>query len=402
MWSIIKKSPVILVLAFFMSVTFFISGVVINIIQGLLYYGLRPFSKYLYRKINYYLAYSLYSQLVFMAEWWSGTDVHIYIDKDDFDKYYGKEHAYLVMNHRYDVDWLVGWIFCDRIKVLGNCKAYAKKSIQYLPTMGYAWKFAESVFLERSWDKDKEAIGIQVRELVQYPDPIWLLLFAEGTRFTKEKHEASLMFAREKGLPELRQHLTPRTKGFTCSIPHLRENVHGVYNVQLAFREKKVEPTVTAMLHGTPFEAHMFIERIDIKEVPDDEEGAAQWLRELYNKKDRMMESFLKTGDWFVESGVRRVEPFKLPRRVYSLLNMVGWAIVILCPLVYHLMQLLLSGSTLSFCIGLIIISVFFLLLYKLIDQTKISKGSSYGKTTPTTPTKPNDILYDGKTTKAD
>lgn len=48
---------------------------------------------------------------------------------------------------------------------------------------------------------------------------------------------------------------------------------------------KKVEPTVTAMLHGTPFEAHMFIERIDIKEVPDDEEGAAQWLRELYNKK---------------------------------------------------------------------------------------------------------------------
>lgn len=68
------------------------------------------------------------------------------------------------------------------------------------------------------------------------------------------------------------------------------------------------------------------------------------------------MESFLKTGDWFLESGVRRVEPFKLPRRIYSLLNMFGWAIITLCPLVYQLMLLLLYGSTLSICIALSII----------------------------------------------
>lgn len=64
-----------------------------------------------------------------------------------------------------------------------------------------------------------------------------LLLYAEGTRFTKEKHEASLAFAREKGLPQLKQHLTPRTKGFTSSIPHLREKVPAIYDVQLAFKE---------------------------------------------------------------------------------------------------------------------------------------------------------------------
>ena len=54
-----------------------------------------------------------------MAEWWSGTDVQLYIDRNDFEKYYGKEHACLVMNHRYDVDWIVGWVFCERIRVLG-------------------------------------------------------------------------------------------------------------------------------------------------------------------------------------------------------------------------------------------------------------------------------------------
>lgn len=55
-----------------------------------------------------------------------------------------------------------------------NCKAYAKKSIQYVPTLGWAWKFAESIFLERSWEKDKETIGAQIRELADYPDTMWV------------------------------------------------------------------------------------------------------------------------------------------------------------------------------------------------------------------------------------
>ncbi|CAH0727685.1 unnamed protein product, partial [Brenthis ino] len=59
-------------------------------------------------------------------------------------RYHGKEHGYLIMNHSYEVDWLMGWHFCDGIKVLGNCKAYAKKSIQYLPPIGWIWKFSQS------------------------------------------------------------------------------------------------------------------------------------------------------------------------------------------------------------------------------------------------------------------
>jgi lysophosphatidic acid acyltransferase/lysophosphatidylinositol acyltransferase len=41
------------------------------------------------------------------------------------------------------------------------------------------------------------------------------LLFCEGTRFTKSKHEQSLKIAKEKGLPQLKHHLLPRTKGFS-------------------------------------------------------------------------------------------------------------------------------------------------------------------------------------------
>lgn len=54
-----------------------------------------------------------------MAEWWAGSDLILYIDKKDFDKYFGNEHGYLLMNHSYETDWLIGWLLCDRVRLLG-------------------------------------------------------------------------------------------------------------------------------------------------------------------------------------------------------------------------------------------------------------------------------------------
>lgn len=50
-------------------------------------------------------------------------------------------------------------------------------------------------------------------------------------------------------------------------------------------RKEKVIPTVMNLLMGKSVTGHMFIERIPLEEVPVDEEKAALWLRELYNKK---------------------------------------------------------------------------------------------------------------------
>lgn len=109
-----------------------------------------------------------------MADWWSDCKLYVYIDEDVHQKYIGKEHTLLLMNHTYEIDWLVGWMFCEKAGVLGNCKAYAKKVIQYIPAVGWAWKFAEFIFLERSYDKDKEIIDTQLREIFDYPDPVWV------------------------------------------------------------------------------------------------------------------------------------------------------------------------------------------------------------------------------------
>lgn len=43
---------------------------------------------------------------------------YYYVDKEDY-KYFGKEHAILIINHKYEIDWLTAWAVTDRIGTLG-------------------------------------------------------------------------------------------------------------------------------------------------------------------------------------------------------------------------------------------------------------------------------------------
>ncbi|XP_011199230.2 1-acyl-sn-glycerol-3-phosphate acyltransferase gamma [Bactrocera dorsalis] len=362
------------------AVTFFISGLVINLVQLILYIALKPFNVALFRHIMYYLCYSLYSQLIFIAEWYSNSTLHLYIDPEELEKFCGEEHAMIIQNHSYEIDWLCGWMFADKVKCLGNCKAYAKKAISYVPVMGWAWKFAEFVFLERSYDKDIEIISRQLKEVFAYPDPVWLLLNAEGTRFTPKKHEASVKFAEERGLPVLKHHLIPRTKGFTTSLPSMRGRCPAIYSTTLAFRkEAKNAPTISTLLNGYSVEGHLHARRIPVESVPENEKEAAEWLHNLYREKDRLVDSFHTTGNFFDASGLKEVPVTVLKYRPCSLINFALWAVFSISLVLYYLISSLLSQNWIGLSIAVGILVAFYILMVKSINMSKISKASSYG-----------------------
>lgn len=364
------------------AIAFFTSGLTINAIQCLLFYLLKPFNKRLYRQIGYYLCYSFYSQIVFISDWWSNCKLYVYCDEKVKETYLGKEHVLLLMNHTYEIDWLLGWVLCDKVGVLGNCKAYAKKVIQYIPTIGWSWKFAEFVFLERSYDKDKEIIGKQLNEIYDYPDPVWLLLNAEGTRFTEKKHEASIKFAKERGMTELKYHLIPRTKGFTASIPYLKKKCPAALDIQLFVENAdKVEPSISNLLFGNGVTAHLFVERFDMSKIPDEEAAAAEWLQELFRRKDKLQDSFVKHGDFFTGTGMPKLKGELMKPRLASLINLIFWATFTLSIMFYYLAKLFFSGELLYFSIGIGILIAFYILMDKTINMSKISKASSYGST---------------------
>nr|XP_014094735.1 1-acyl-sn-glycerol-3-phosphate acyltransferase gamma [Bactrocera oleae]XP_014094736.1 1-acyl-sn-glycerol-3-phosphate acyltransferase gamma [Bactrocera oleae]XP_036215080.1 1-acyl-sn-glycerol-3-phosphate acyltransferase gamma [Bactrocera oleae]XP_036215081.1 1-acyl-sn-glycerol-3-phosphate acyltransferase gamma [Bactrocera oleae]XP_036215082.1 1-acyl-sn-glycerol-3-phosphate acyltransferase gamma [Bactrocera oleae] len=367
------------------AVTFFISGLVINLVQLILHITLKPFNVVLFRHIMYYLCYSLYSQLIFIAEWYSNSTLHLYMDPEELEKFSGKEHAMIIQNHSYEIDWLCGWMFADKVQCLGNCKAYAKKAISYVPVMGWAWKFAEFVFLERSYDKDIEIIARQLKEIFAYPDPTWLLLNAEGTRFTPKKHEASVKFAEERGLPVLKHHLIPRTKGFTTSLPSMRGRCPAIYCTTLAFRkDAKNAPTISTLLNGYSVEGHLYARRIPVDSVPENEKEAAEWLQNVYREKDRLVDSFHTTGSFFETSGFKAVPVTVLKYRPCSLINFAVWAVFSISLILYYLIFSILSQNWIGLSIAVGILGAFYILMVKSINMSKISKASSYGSESKT------------------
>lgn len=362
-------------------VTFFISGVIINAVQFFFYLTIRPFNKPLYCTINYYLMYSLMSQVLFLAEWWSGSDVRVYTEDADFEKW-GTEHAIIVMNHTYEVDWLMGWIVSDRAGVLGAAKVFVKKMMQYIPTVGWAWKASDAIFLERNWEKDKSIMTSQIREFFDYPYPVWMLLFAEGTRFTPSKHAASMEFARKRGLPELKRHLIPRTRGFIQCIQSVKGQFPAIYDVTVGFNEREAaEPSLLNMLRGNKVLGELYVRRIPIDEIPEDDEGLSQYLHEMYRIKDKLLDSYINTGSFTAENDLPSYEGRKMPCRPFSLLNMLGWTSLVSSWIVSFYYNLVASGSVLGTFIAVGIVILAYIGLYKMIGLTKIDKGSGYGAT---------------------
>ncbi|GAA0161497.1 acyltransferase [Lithospermum erythrorhizon] len=188
--------------------------------QAIVFILIRPFSKRVHRRINKEIVELLWLVLIWVFDWWANMksvqlplQVELYADAETLELL-GKEHALMICNHRSDIDWLVGWVLAQRFGCLGSGLALIKKEAAYLPVLGWSMWFSDYIFLERSWAKDQNRLKSGLDGLRDFPQPFWLALFVEGTRFTQEKLLAAQEYARSVGMPVPRKVLIPRTKGF--------------------------------------------------------------------------------------------------------------------------------------------------------------------------------------------
>ncbi|CAG7666138.1 unnamed protein product, partial [Allacma fusca] len=367
-----------------LATTFFATGFIVNIIQALLTVLIKPWGADLFRRMNYYATYWMNSQLVFIVEWWSGSRAILFTEPQNVKKYLGKEPALLLLNHTYEIDWLMGWVICDRCQILGNAKVYLKKILQYAPVLGWSWKMQESVFLERNWEKDQMILGRQLTKFTEYPDPYWITLFPEGTRFSEEKHRISMEVARSKGIPELKHLLLPRTRGFIASIPPLRKAIPAVYDVVVAFNPNKIgnDPTIVNLLNGRPVTSKLLLRRIPMSEIPEDETEAGEWLHEQYRQKDKLLDNFFRTGEFNPSDNklpeYDKFEYIELPRRYYSLINMTFWFLITCGSLGYYFMGRVFSGEWTLISVVFLFVALAYIGMDRLINLSKTSKGSNY------------------------
>ncbi|XP_055820214.1 1-acyl-sn-glycerol-3-phosphate acyltransferase 2-like isoform X2 [Solanum dulcamara] len=275
-----------------LGILFFISGLVINLIQATCFVLVRPISKSTYRRINRIVAELLWLELVWIVDWWAGVKIKVYADPETFNLM-GKEHALVIANHRSDIDWLVGWILAQRSGCLGSSLAVMKKSSKLLPVIGWSMWFSEYLFLERSWAKDERTLKSGLQRLSDYPLPFWLALFVEGTRFTQAKLLAAQEYAASAGLPVPRNVLIPRTKGFVTAVSHMRLFVPAIYDATICIPKSSPAPTMLRLFKGQPSVVHVHLKRHEMKDLPENDDAIAQWCRDIFVAKDKLLDKHI-------------------------------------------------------------------------------------------------------------
>ncbi|KAL3533836.1 hypothetical protein ACH5RR_007357 [Cinchona calisaya] len=361
-----------------LGVLFFISGLVINLFQGIFFVIIRPLSKNSYRRINRVLAELLWLELIWVVDWWARVKIQLYTDSETF-QLMGKEHALVMSNHRSDIDWLVGWVLAQRSGCLGSTLAVMKKSSKLLPVIGWSMWFTEYLFLERSWAKDETILKSGLQRLRDFPLPFWLALFVEGTRFTQAKLLAAQEYARSTGLPVPRNVLIPRTKGFVTAVSHMRSFVPAIYDVTVAIPKSSPAPTMLRLFKGQSSVVHVHLKRHLMKDLPETDDAVAQWCKDVFVAKDELLDKH-KEQDTFGEQQLRDIG-----RPVKSLLVVISWA----CLLALAAFKFFQWSSLLSSWKGLTVSSIALVvvtLLMQILIRFSQSERSTPAKVAPGKP----------------
>lgn len=361
-------------------IIFILSGLIVNLIQAVLFILVRPVSKSLHRRINKIVAELLWLELIVLVDWWANLKIEVYADDETFELL-GKEHALVISNHNSDLDWLVGWILAQRSGCLGSALAVMKKEAKVLPIIGWSMWFSDYVFLERSWGKDERILQSGFERLADFPMPFWLALFVEGTRFTQAKLLAAQEFAASRGIPVPRNVLIPRTKGFVSAVTHLRSFVPAIYDATVAVANSQPAPTFLRIFRGQSSVIKVLLERHSMQELPETADGIAQWCKDAFVTKDAVLEKYF-SKDIFRD---KKLQDIGRPKK--SLFVMIFWSSL----LAYATVRLFQWLSLFLASWEVIAFSIAFLFLVTIIMQILIQSSESE-RSTPAT----NSTLSEG------
>uniref|UniRef100_A0A7I4DYR6 1-acylglycerol-3-phosphate O-acyltransferase n=1 Tax=Physcomitrium patens TaxID=3218 RepID=A0A7I4DYR6_PHYPA len=310
---------------------FIFSGLFINGLQVISVLFILPFSRRAYRVVNMIMMEALWSELVWLLDWWAGVKVKVYTPRET-SEHLGKERALVISNHRSDIDWLVGWIIAQRLGCLGGTRAVMKKSTKFLPVIGWSMWFSEYVFLSRNWTKDEK------------------VLKNEGTRFTKAKLEAARKYATEAGLRVPRHVLVPRTKGFVSAVENLREFVPAVYDMTVAVSKELPSPTMVRIFRGQPSVVHVHVRWVPMSDLPQEANEISKWCHDAFEIKDDRLEQHEKENTFGEDLYIPIERPLK------PLIFVISWAITLLAAAWWMLRPIFSTWKGIAWVVGVLVV----------------------------------------------
>ena len=210
-----------------------------------------------------------------------------------------KNDWYLVIsNHQSWVDIIIiQKVLYGRIPYI---KFFLKKELIWVPIMGPAWWALDFPFMKRHTKEEiaknpslkGKDIEITRKACEKFKtNPVTIMTFPEGTRFSKEKHD--------KQKSPYKHLLKPKAGGVSFTISAMGEHLHKLLNVTIVYPDgagtmwdffcRKVRK-VDVFVEIVPIPADYVKADID---DPKFQKTFSSWLNDIWKKKDRLIESHL-------------------------------------------------------------------------------------------------------------
>ncbi len=122
-------------------------------------------------------------------------------------------------------DWLYLWWIAYTGGMHGRLYIILKESLKRIPVIGWGMQLSQFIFLKRNWEKDKPHLSAHLQKLNKPSDPMWLMLFPEGTNLAPSTRKKSKKWAVKNGIEDLQHTLLPRSTGLQFCLQELRHTV---------------------------------------------------------------------------------------------------------------------------------------------------------------------------------
>jgi hypothetical protein len=231
------------------------------------------------------------------------------------------------------------WFCAYAARMHGHIFIILKESLKFLPLVGPGMMLFSFIFLSRNWATDKPRFQHRLRKLkkthratpeedggsARQLDPMWLLLFPEGTTLCANGRKASVAWARKQGIDDLQNTLLPRSRGMLYCLEELAGTVDWVYDCTLSYegipcvllpplfskprilqadgcRPGQYGQDYFTMqriyLDGRgPRAVHMHWRRFALRDIPLDDAAAFDaWLVARWREKDELLAHFAEHG----------------------------------------------------------------------------------------------------------
>lgn len=229
----------------------------------------------------------------------------------------------LIANHQIYTDWLYLWwiAYCNGMH--GWLYIILKESLKKIPVLGWGMQLSQFIFLKRNWEEDKPNMAKSLQKLNKPTDPMWLLLFPEGTNLAPSTRAKSASWAKKNNISDCQHTLLPRSTGLQFCLDELKGTVEYLYDITVVYegvpRGQYAQDIFTlkaGYMEGRPPKSvNMHFRRFAVKDIPIHDDRAFElWLRARWREKDVMIEQYYRTGKLPADFGGTKYKSGKILR----------------------------------------------------------------------------------------